>query len=140
MCKHGRAAHSVLCACGTPLLGRPLGHLAFAWLRRVTGCYCHRCPAGASHHTLQACPAACLHKNARGQAPVEVAVACQRGEVLNAMLLACAGDAGGAAVAAMKKLLQDGAVPDTWAPNGSSALMLAAAANGTQALEVGVDV
>lgn len=29
----------------------------------------------------------------RGQTPVDVAVACERGEVLNAMLLACAGDA-----------------------------------------------
>lgn len=34
----------------------------------------------------------------------------------------------------MRKLLANGAVPDTWAPNGSSALMLAAAANGTDAL------
>lgn len=36
----------------------------------------------------------------------------------------------------MRKLLASGAVPDTWAPNGSSALMLAAAANGTEALAV----
>lgn len=42
----------------------------------------------------QACPAACLVRNGRGQTPVDVAVACERGEVLNAMLLACAGDAG----------------------------------------------
>ncbi len=37
---------------------------------------------------------------------------------------------------AMRKLLSCGAVPDTWAPNGSSALMLAAAANGAEALAV----
>ena len=36
----------------------------------------------------------------------------------------------------MRRLLASGAVPDTWAPNGSSALMLAAAANGTDALKV----
>lgn len=36
----------------------------------------------------------------------------------------------------MKQLLRDGAVPDTWAPNGSSALMLAAAANNPEALAV----
>jgi hypothetical protein len=41
-------------------------------------------------------------------------------------------------VQAMRKLLNEGAVPDTWAPNGSSALMLAAAANSTEALKVGV--
>lgn len=40
------------------------------------------------------------------------------------------------AVAAMRLLLAAGAVPDTWAPNGSSALMLAAAANGVAALQV----
>jgi hypothetical protein len=37
----------------------------------------------------------------------------------------------------MRALLAAGAVPDTWAPNGSSALMLAAAANGVAALKVG---
>jgi hypothetical protein len=36
--------------------------------------------------------AACLLRNARGQTPIDVAVACGRGEVLNAMLLAAAGD------------------------------------------------
>ena len=41
-------------------------------------------------------------------------------QVLNAMLLACSGDAGKTAVEAMEYLLQEGAVPDTWAPNGSS--------------------
>ena len=41
---------------------------------------------------LQTCPATCLMRNQRGQTPVCVAVACERGEVLNAMLLACAGD------------------------------------------------
>ena len=47
-----------------------------------------------------------------------------------------AGDGNSAvAVAAMRLLLAAGAVPDTWAPNGSSALMLAAAANGVAALQ-----
>ena len=36
------------------------------------------------------------------------------------MLLACSGDASADAVEAMQNLLQEGAVPDTWAPNGSS--------------------
>ena len=39
-------------------------------------------------------------------------------------------------VSAMIKLLAGGAVPDTWAPNGSSALMLAASADNAQALKV----
>lgn len=81
-------------------------------------------------------PGSCLVKNARGQTPVDVSVACERGEVLNAMLLACAGDSTAVAVKAMRKLLQEGAVPDTWAPNGSSALMLSASVNGTDALKV----
>lgn len=42
------------------------------------------------------------------------------------MLLACAGHATPAALDATRQLLAAGAVPDTWAPNGSSALMLAA--------------
>ncbi len=49
----------------------------------------------------------------------------------------CTGDGNSAvAVAAMRLLLAAGAVPDTWAPNGSSALMLAASANGVAALQV----
>ncbi|GIL80564.1 hypothetical protein Vretimale_16013 [Volvox reticuliferus] len=90
-----------------------------------------------AYNITKAGPSTCLTRNFRGQTPVEVAVACERGEVLNAMLLACAGDgSGGVTVQAMRKLLASGAVPDTWAPNGSSALMLAAAANGTEALAV----
>ncbi len=77
-----------------------------------------------------------MAKNGRGQTPVQVAAACERGEVLNAMLLACAGEGSAAAVSAMSKLLKEGAVPDTWAPNGSSALMLAAATGGANALKV----
>jgi hypothetical protein len=92
------------------------------------------------HHTLQACPASCLVKNKRSQSPIDVAASGARGEVLNALLLACAGEGSSAvAVAAMRALLAAGAVPDTWAPNGSSALMLAAAANGVAALKVGWD-
>lgn len=75
-------------------------------------------------------------RNSRGQRPLDVAAACGRGEVLNAMLLACAGDGGPPAVSTMRELLVAGAVPDTWAPNGSSALMLAAAADAVEALIV----
>lgn len=90
-----------------------------------------------AYNIAKICPATCVMRNERGQTPVCVAVACERGEVLNAMLLACAGDGtAGVAVQAMRRLLASGAVPDTWAPNGSSALMLAAAANGTDALKV----
>lgn len=87
---------------------------------------------------LQASPASCLVKNKRGCSPIDAAAAGGRGEVLNALLLACAGEGSSAtAVAAMRALLAAGAVPDTWAPNGSSALMLAAAADGVAALKVG---
>lgn len=41
-------------------------------------------------------------------------------QVLNAMLLACASISSDEAVTSMARLLQAGAVPDTWAPNGSS--------------------
>jgi ankyrin repeat protein len=76
-------------------------------------------------------------RNARGSTPIDTAAAAQRGEVLNALLLGCAHDGRSTvAVAAMRALLGAGAVPDTWAPNGSSALMLAAAADGVAALEV----
>jgi ankyrin repeat protein len=81
-------------------------------------------------------PDAPLARNARGQRACDVAAACGRGEVLNAMLLGCAGDGGAAAVAAMRELLAAGAVPDTWAPNGSSALMLAASVDSGGALAV----
>lgn len=75
-------------------------------------------------------PEACLERDARGRTPVDVAAAApDRGEVLNAMLLACAGHASPAALRSMRALLGAGAVCDTWAPSGSSALMLAAAAD-----------
>eukprot|EP00775_Hariotina_reticulata_P007788 gene7788-7986_t len=90
-----------------------------------------------AYNIAKVCPACCLVKNKRGQSPIDVAAAAARGEVLNALLLACAGDGKSAvAVAAMRLLLAAGAVPDTWAPNGSSALMLAAAADGVTALQV----
>lgn len=81
--------------------------------------------------------------NACGLAGVKCASSCRRGgakadvappprlcmQVLNAMLLACAGHTSADALAAMRALLAAGAVCDTWAPNGSSALMLAASAD-----------
>lgn len=76
-------------------------------------------------------------KNKHNQTPIDLAASTARGEVLNALLLACAGEGKSAvAVAALRALLAAGAVPDTWAPNGSSALMLAAAADGVTALQV----
>ncbi len=50
------------------------------------------------------------------------------------MLLACAGIKSGGALEAITALLRAGAVPDTWAPNGSSALMLAAAVDSVDAI------
>jgi hypothetical protein len=41
-------------------------------------------------------------------------------QVLNAMLLACAGVDSRDALTSIEALLEAGAVPDTWAPNGSS--------------------
>ena len=74
-------------------------------------------------------PAACLERDGSGRTPIQLAAAGDRGEVLNAMLLACAAHASPEALAAMRGLLEAGAVCDTWAPNGSSALMLAASAD-----------
>eukprot|EP00798_Chlamydomonas_sp_ICE-L_P024342 gene24342-9958_t len=88
------------------------------------------------YNISKVCASACIIKNKRGQTPVDVAASCERGEVLNAMLLACAGDGSAVAVLTMRKLLAKGAVPDTWAPNGSSALMLAASANAAKSLKV----
>lgn len=72
----------------------------------------------AAYSLAKVCPAACLARNARAQAPLDVAAACQRGEVLNAMLLACAGDTSDAALTALKKLLLKGArlLHRCWAP------------------------
>ena len=50
------------------------------------------------------------------------------------MLLACAGIKSADALEAIAALLRAGAVPDTWAPNGSSALMLAAAVDSVDAM------
>lgn len=71
-------------------------------------------------------PSACLEQDGKQQTPIQLAAAADKGEVLNAMLLACAGHATDAALSATRALLAAGAVCDTWAPNGSSALMLAA--------------
>lgn len=91
--------------------------------------------AGLPMSCYQVCskaPAAALRANAQGQTPVDLALASERGEVLNAMLLACAGSGSAEALAAMRRLLAAGAVCDTWAPNGSSALMLAAGADSSE--------
>jgi hypothetical protein len=78
----------------------------------------------------------CLCQNKRGQTPGDVSVVCDRFEVLNALLLACCGHTTKAALASVTALVAAGAVPDTWAPNGSSALMLAAGCNAVETLAV----
>jgi hypothetical protein len=80
-----------------------------------------------------AAPKACLQENEAGAAPVALAVATAKGEVLNALLLGCSGVVGDDSLTAMRQLLSHGAVCDTWAPNGSSALMLAASADSGEA-------
>lgn len=101
--------------------------------------------AGLPMATYQVCcaaPATTLAMNAKAQTPVDLAAAGERSEVLNAMLLACAGAGGGepavaaAVLTAMRIVLERGAVCDTWAPNGSSALMLAASSAATDAAPV----
>jgi hypothetical protein len=86
----------------------------------------------ASFDLASAAPGACLARNAQGLTPVDLAA--QRGcaEVLNALLLACSGSAAPAALASVRALADAGAVPDTWAPNGQSALMLAAAGDSAE--------
>ncbi|BDA50422.1 probable Ankycorbin at N-terminal half [Coccomyxa sp. Obi] len=84
----------------------------------------------------KAAPQTCLIANKAGQTAIDVAVSNDRGEVLNAMLLACAGINSPEALKSISALLEAGAVPDTWAPNGSSALMLAAAVDSVDALQV----
>lgn len=64
---------------------------------------------------------------------------CNTLQVLNAMLLACAAHATADALRAMRVLLDAGAVCDTWAPNGSSALMLAASADCAEGVQLLLD-
>uniref|UniRef100_A0A1D2A4L2 Uncharacterized protein n=1 Tax=Auxenochlorella protothecoides TaxID=3075 RepID=A0A1D2A4L2_AUXPR len=95
--------------------------------------------AGLPMPSYQVCskfPAACLAPDASGRTPVDLAVASSRGEVLNAMLLACSGSGSEAALASMRALLARGAVCDTWAPSGSSALMLVASADSRPGVEL----
>ena len=63
-----------------------------------------------------AAPAACLQLNSQRQTPIDLAAAAGGlgGEVLNALLLACAGHATAEALAAMRALMAAGAVCDTW--------------------------
>ena len=63
------------------------------------------------YQLASAAPAACLQRNSQRQTPIDVAA---EGEVLNAMLLACAGHATAEALAAIRGLLAAGAVCDTW--------------------------
>lgn len=70
-------------------------------------------PMAAYQVACQA-PAATLLPNKKGHTPIDLAVASQKGEVLNAMLLACASHSSPEALAAIRLLLEKGAVPDTW--------------------------
>ena len=67
---------------------------------------------------------------------MQLAISCCALQVLNALLLACSGSSTPEALDSMKALLACGAVCDTWAPNGSSALMLAAAIDCTAGVEL----
>ncbi|KAK2079373.1 hypothetical protein QBZ16_003064 [Prototheca wickerhamii] len=90
----------------------------------------------ASYQVCSRDPDTCLVPNAAGQTPVDLAASTSRGEVLNAMLLACSGSNSDAALAAMRALLGRGAVCDTWAPSGSSALMLTSSADSEEGVRL----
>lgn len=63
---------------------------AFSIVMRLCPATFCRCAALLHAHT-QACTASCMAKNKAGHSPIDVAAAAGRGEVLNAMLLACSG-------------------------------------------------
>lgn len=81
-------------------------------------------------------PSTCLICNQQGSDPIELAAKHGSGEALNALLLACSDSATPEALDAITQLTSKGAVPDTWAPNGQSALMIAAAANNTAGVKL----
>lgn len=84
-------------------------------------------------------PATCLQPNSSGVSPIDMAVQNGSGEALNALLLACSGSTAREALQAIRELTAKGAVADTWAPNGQSALMLAAASNSAEGAKLLID-
>lgn len=106
-CAAGRRVAWGCCGRGPPAFRVPTRHVPL----RAAATHPQLCSRPLSPHTLpfrscfpptQARPRACEARNERGQRPVEAAAACRgaeaRGEALNALLLACAGDAGDASV------------------------------------------
>lgn len=96
---------------------------------------CSHCPMVCYQLAAQA-PAICLTGNKAGVTPVDLAFKHGTGEALNALLLACSGSSTPESLEAMRTLTRKGAVPDTWAPNGQSSLMLAAAADSAEGVEL----
>ena len=80
----GLVCHSIHRSLDETLTAHPHLHVYFALTCTVP-------PAVHVCSLTKACPQACLLRNNRGQTPVEAAVSGARGEVLNAMLLACSG-------------------------------------------------
>lgn len=83
-----------------------------------------------------ACPEACLQPNKEGLTPADLAQRHISGEPLNALLLACSSSSSPESLNAIRILTLRGAVPDTWAPNGQSSLMLAAANDNAKGLRL----
>ena len=96
---------------------------------------CSHCPMVCYQLAAHA-PAICLLPNKAGVTPIDLAFKNGSGEALNALLLACSGSSTPEALTSMRNLTEKGAVPDTWAPNGQSSLMLAAAADSPQGVEL----
>ncbi|KAH7617352.1 hypothetical protein Ndes2526B_g07955 [Nannochloris sp. 'desiccata'] len=94
---------------------------------------CAHCPMSCYQLAAES-PATCLIKNKAGLTPIDLALQHGSGEALNALLLACSGNSSPDVIDSMNELTRMGAVADTWAPNGQSSLMLAAAANSAEAI------
>jgi ankyrin repeat protein len=88
----------------------------------------------ACYQLAAVAPAVCLVTNKAGLSPIDLARQHGGGEALNALLLACSGNSSPDVIDSMNELTKKGAVADTWAPNGQSSLMLAAAANSAEAI------
>lgn len=77
-----------------------------------------------------------MQANHAGATPIDLAQKRSSGESLNALLLACSGSTAPEALKAIRILTSNGAVPDTWAPNGQSSLMCAAASDSPAAIDL----
>ena len=92
----------------------------------------------ASYLLAALAPQACLLPNSDGVTPIDMAMR-HGGEAVNALLLACSASASPQALDAIRALIAQGAVADTWAPNGQSSLMLAAAADSVEGVTLLLD-